>query len=268
MEVAAPDGVGFFLWWGLSVAALGLICATVFPLHRRLALLSGLWSAHFGLLEPIFVPEYWNPPHLFGSWLSIEAVAFAFGSGVLTWLAAAVPFGSRITCNIGISWLWRRLVLTDLILIAGIAVSWRRAFGFIPLPIGDADLLAIAIVGAFFLVRRPDAWPFAVTGCLGFSLIYALQLAILTTLVPGVGLIWSTNAGMGPFLFGLPFEEMMWAVLFGAIAPMGIAYGNEVRLSSVHAIEVVDRGTAVFHRIALSLNPSRDAVRARFKRDS
>ena len=222
-------GIGFFLWWGLCVATLGLIGIALFPDQRPIALRTGLCTAPFGLLEFIFVPEYWNPSHLFGKWLSIEAVSFAFGSGILAWLAAVVPFASRVTSNFNGSIFRLRYAQIGLLLLATIALTWREALGFVALPSGESSLLALVVVGEFLLGRRPDAWPFACAGSFGFGLIYASQLIALGRLVPNVVLFWSPEVREGLVLFGFPIEEMMWAALFGAVCPLATVYVNEVR---------------------------------------
>src|SRR3970282_1263685 len=46
---------------------------------------SSLVTMLFGLTEPLFVPEYWNPPSLFGlaqsTGFDVESLIFAFGIG-------------------------------------------------------------------------------------------------------------------------------------------------------------------------------------------
>jgi hypothetical protein len=224
------DGAGFFLWWGLCVSALGLFSIILLPKHRHLALRAGLCTAPFGLLEFMFVPEYWNPPHLFGKWLSIEAIAFAFGSGIFAWLAAAIPLGARIRCNFNSARFWSRYAEVSLFLLAGIGVTWRGAPGLIGLSAGESSLIALGFVGAILLWRRSDFWPLACLGSLGFAVPYALQLVALGHLAPDAVLFWSVDVREGFFLFGFPIEEMMWAALFGAVCPLANAYVNEVRL--------------------------------------
>ena len=224
------DGAGFFLWWGFCVSAVGLIGIIPLATHRHLALRSGLCTAPFGLFEFMFVPDYWSPPHLFGKWLSIEAVMFTFGSGMLAWFAAAIPFGSRITCSINSPRFWPRYAAVVLLFVAIVAITWRGALGLIALSNGASSLIALSIVGALLLGLRSDAWPLACSGCLGFGLIYGLELIALGQLSPTAVLYWSSDLREGPFLFGFPIAEMMWAVVFGAVCPLANAYVNDVEI--------------------------------------
>ena len=67
----------FLLPWLLLYAAL--------PDHRRSMRWASVFTAPFGLTEPLFVPEYWSPPSVFDLALrtgfDIESLIFAFGIG-------------------------------------------------------------------------------------------------------------------------------------------------------------------------------------------
>ncbi len=117
-----------------------------------------------------------------------------------------------------------------MIALVATAVTWRGALGLVALPSGESSLIALGTTGAFLLGRRPDAWPFACSGSLGFAAIYALQLTALGQFAGEAVLYWSAEVREGAFLFGFPIEEMAWAVLFGAVCPLATAYVNDVRL--------------------------------------
>ena len=56
-----------------------------FPRQRRPMMWASLFTAPFGLTEPLFVPEYWNPPSLFDlaqtTGFDIESLIFSFAIG-------------------------------------------------------------------------------------------------------------------------------------------------------------------------------------------
>ncbi len=56
-----------------------------FPRQRRPMMWASLFTAPSGLTEPLFVPEYWNPPSLFdlaqNTGFDIESLIFSFGIG-------------------------------------------------------------------------------------------------------------------------------------------------------------------------------------------
>lgn len=76
-----------YVWFAWSVAFLipWAFLWVAFPSQRRAMLWASLFTAPFGLTEPLFVPEYWNPPSLFGlaqtTGFDIESLIFCFGIG-------------------------------------------------------------------------------------------------------------------------------------------------------------------------------------------
>jgi hypothetical protein len=56
-------------------------------ISRKEMLTVSLWTSLLGLTEPLFVPEYWNPPTLFNlarrTGFDIESLLFAFAVGGL-----------------------------------------------------------------------------------------------------------------------------------------------------------------------------------------
>src|SRR5665647_974093 len=57
----------------------------VFPTYRKIMWRVSLATTPFGLTEPLFVPEYWNPPTLFDlaqrTGFDLESLIFTFGIG-------------------------------------------------------------------------------------------------------------------------------------------------------------------------------------------
>src|SRR3989339_24114 len=74
-------------WLTFSLILLGIwaVIWIVKPLIRKEMLWASILTAPFGLTEPIFVPEYWNPPSLFNlaqrTGFDIESLVFCFGIG-------------------------------------------------------------------------------------------------------------------------------------------------------------------------------------------
>jgi hypothetical protein len=221
-----------YLWTGIVISLLGVLCLVVFPRYRSLALLGGLCSAPIGLFDTLFTPEYWDPPRLLGDWLSIEGLLFAFGNGILIWLGAAIPLGSVIDYKLHLPTFFRRCLACAAIGIAAFAGLWQGGLAFVHLPVMEACLTATVIQAAFALSRRPDAWPFAITGSICFSIVFAVQLFFLSSLVPELNQYWSPAALAGIHVFGVPFAEVVWAFVFGAVHPLLIAYCGDVHLCS------------------------------------
>ena len=76
-----------YVWliWSSAFLVPWLAAFVGFPQYRRMMLWASLFTAPLGLTEPLFVPEYWNPPSLFDlaqtTGFDIESVIFCFGIG-------------------------------------------------------------------------------------------------------------------------------------------------------------------------------------------
>ena len=76
-----------YVWlvWSSAFLVPWLLLYFAFDQHRKHMLWASLLMAPFGLTEPLFVPEYWNPPSLFElaqrTGFDIESVIFSFAIG-------------------------------------------------------------------------------------------------------------------------------------------------------------------------------------------
>jgi len=76
-----------YIWlvWALLFMIPWAVLFAVFPRHRRAMFWASVFTAPFGLTEPLFVPECWNPPTLFDlaqrTGFDIESLIFCFGIG-------------------------------------------------------------------------------------------------------------------------------------------------------------------------------------------
>jgi hypothetical protein len=74
-----------WLMWSSAFLVPWLAAYVAFPRHRKAMVWASLITAPLGLTEPLFVPDYWNPPSLFDlarrSGFDIESVIFSFGIG-------------------------------------------------------------------------------------------------------------------------------------------------------------------------------------------
>src|SRR3989344_5447619 len=75
-------------YWLVSSLALLLVWLLIFISKkniRKKMILKSLLTMPFGLPEPLFVPEYWNPPSLFNlaakTGFDIESLIFTFAIG-------------------------------------------------------------------------------------------------------------------------------------------------------------------------------------------
>ena len=196
-------------WTGLYLA---------FPEHRKVMLWGSIFMAPFGLTEPLFVPEYWNPPSLFDlaqrTGFDIESIIFSFaigGIGAVLYNAlqrrglVAVPEHERQHKRHRFHYI--ALALPFAAFPALYFLPWN------PIYAGIAAMTAGAMASA---LCRPDLKLNMVSGGALFLAIYVVFLIGLEWSAPGyVGQVWNLNALSGIAPFGFPVEEFLFAFSFG-----------------------------------------------------
>ncbi len=210
-----------YVWlvWSAAflVPWLGLYAA--FPLHRRAMLWSSLFTAPFGLTEPLFVPEYWSPPSLFDlairTGFDIESVIFCFGIGGVAAVAidvltrrvpVPVPEGERHHTRHR----FHRWVLGApfLVFVALWPLPWNPIY---------PGIVAMLVGGALTLWCRPDLKAHVALGGAVFVAYYTVFLAGLEVTAPRgyIEEVWNLEALSGIRLAFIPLEELLFAFGFG-----------------------------------------------------
>lgn len=209
-----------YIWlaWACSFLVPWVALFTFFPQHRRVMWWASLFTAPFGLTEPIFVPAYWNPPSLFNlaqtTGFDIESLIFCFGIGgvgavtydVLTrrvdqpmseeekreplhrhhYKALAAPWGSFLV----LYWF-----------------PWNPIY---------PSLIAMLIGAVTTVACRPHLKTKTYVGGIIFLAIYVLFLQFLELMSPGyIARVWNLQALTGIQLFYMPLEELLFAIFFG-----------------------------------------------------
>ena len=76
-----------YVWlvWSSAFLPPWVLLYALFPRHRVAMWRASVFMLPFGLTEPMFVPEYWNPPSLFEmaqrTGFDIESIIFSFAIG-------------------------------------------------------------------------------------------------------------------------------------------------------------------------------------------
>lgn len=208
-----------WLVWSSAFLAPWLAAYAAFPGHRKAMVWASLYTAPFGLTEPLFVPEYWNPPSLFDlarrTGFDIESLIFCFGIGGI----GAVLYN----------------LLTRQRLEPALAAERRRARHRFHLWAVSAPFLSFPILYLFpwnpiypsiaamtigtvaTVLCRPDLGRKTWVGGILFLAYYAVFLLGLERTAPGyIERVWNLEALSGLSLGGMPLEEFLFAIAFGA----------------------------------------------------
>ncbi len=203
--------LGFLLLWGIFFIAS--------PSTRKQILRMSLFTAPLGLTEPLFVPEYWNPPTLFHlaqrTGFDIESLIFCFSiGGIATVLyEMAVPV-QHVTMLKDEKHHPRHryhvLALTSPIIV------------FIPLLLFTSlnaiypGILAMFTGAMTSLWCRPDLKKKIWAGGGIFLGLYFVFFKLLDLAFPGyVEKYWTLDVLTGIIVLGIPIEEYLFAFTFG-----------------------------------------------------
>lgn len=177
-----------------------------------------LATSPFGVIEPIWVPVYWNPPSLFElarrTGFDIESFIFCFaigGIGAVLYHALAnryfVPLSSEDKRS-PLHRFHRVTLLTPYVLFAGLYfLPWNPIY---------PSILCMAIGGIASGLCRPDLTAKSLVGGAVFLGLYAIFMLGLVWLTPGyISQVWNLPALSGILVGGIPLEELLFGFTFG-----------------------------------------------------
>jgi len=175
-------------------------------------------TAGFGLIEPIWVPEYWNPPSLFElarrTGFDVESVIFCFAiGGIGAVLYNAITHRHFVPVSTGQKRMpHARFHRTAL---------WAPFVLFVPLyflpwnPIYPA-ILCLVIGAIASSICRPDLTVKSLVGGAVFLGLYSVFMLGLVWLTPGyIPQVWNLPALSGVLIGGIPLEELLFGFSFG-----------------------------------------------------
>jgi len=209
-----------YVWlvWSSLFLVPWILLFTAFPSHRRAMWWASIFTAPFGLTEPLFVPEYWSPPSLFNlnatTGFDVESLIFCFGIGGVGAVLSNVVSGA---------------VLSPVPPRERASPRHRYHLGALAAPFMLFPLLYFfpwnpiypAIVSMIFgaiatLLCRPDLLRKTWIGGVLFLVYYSVLLMGLEWTAPGyIDRVWNLDVLSGVFVVGLPLEELLFALAFG-----------------------------------------------------
>lgn len=207
-----------WLTWSSAFLIPWALLYFVKPGFRRKMLRVSLATSLLGLSEPIFVPEYWNPPGLFDlaqrTGFDIESLIFCFaigGIGAVMYNALAnkdiveIPHAERYNARHR----WHLLAIASPYLIF-------PALYFLPWNPIYPGIVAMALGGIANVLCRPDLLRNTLVGGALFLFLYAVSMLSLIIFVPGyIEQVWNLPALSGVLPGGIPLEELAFGFTFG-----------------------------------------------------
>lgn len=215
--MAATDQFVWLAWASAFLvpwAALFIACKR----QRRVMIWASIGTAPFGLTEPLFVPEYWNPPSLFDlaqrTGFDLESIIFSFAVGGVGAALYNIATG-RDLAPLGRAERrhphHRYHVFALLVPVGAFPLLYPWPWN----PIYPA-LVAMALGALATVLCRPDLVSKTWVGALLFVAYYAVFMFGLKWSAPGyIERVWNLGALSGVLVSGVPLEELLFAAAFG-----------------------------------------------------
>ena len=174
-------------------------------------------TAVLGLTEPIFVPEYWNPPSLFElaqrTGFDIESVIFSFAIGgvgaVLYNALTRTQLAPVPTERSGPLHRFHRIaLLVPFVTFVPLALlPWNAIY---------AAVVALTLGSAASVLCRPRLAKKTLLGGALFLGFYAVFMVGLVWFAPGyIAQVWNLPALSEVLVYGIPLEELLFGAAFG-----------------------------------------------------
>jgi hypothetical protein len=244
-----------YLFGCLVLLAAWLVGLVVVRLWRPKEHLAEFWWASLvcallGLTEPLFVPEYWDPPSVLklGRW-DLESFLFCFAVGGITAIFPEVPAARRLFSDLSLRfWVLGRRLLGSLMkwLTGGVepeesetssrsevrmtrreltqdnmilAAAFMGAFGataHLNLNVIYDAAIACVAMAVFIAWRRPGLRWQILSGGASFTLVYAIVLRLVGLAYPDFyARHWNLSQLSGLWILGAPAEEYLFALTLG-----------------------------------------------------
>jgi hypothetical protein len=209
-----------FVWliWASALLLPWIALYLTNPLLRTVMWRASLATAAFGLTEPIFVPEYWNPPSVFElaqrTGFDIESVIFAFAlGGIGAALYAAlmrthlVPVAAEQRTEAAHTFHGVALLVPLVAFVLLALLSWNPIYPVI---------VALVLGSAASVICRPRLAKKTFLGGALFFGFYAVFMLGLVWFAPGyIEQVWNLRALSGVLIIGIPLEELLFGAAFG-----------------------------------------------------
>jgi len=212
-----PDNLVWLTWSGIFLLPWGLLYIG-FPRHRNVMRWASVFTAPFGLTEPIFVPEYWSPPSLFNlarrTGFDLESVVFSFGIGGVAAVLYSILAGTRLKAVDELSkHVPRHRYHKWALAVPFLGFPVLYAFPWNPIyPAVTAMVLGAVATG----LCRPDLKRKTWVGGVLFLAYYWVFVEGLELLSPGyVEQVWNLPDLTGVLVLNSPLEELLFAFAFG-----------------------------------------------------
>lgn len=174
-----------------------------------------MWSSLLAMLtmafEFLFIPEYWHPITIFNlAPFEIEGFIFMFFAGGISSACYDLIFNKKEILEKKRN-IFKYSVLTI------IPLSFLVTKSLFNFNISYHFCIAILAGAIGICITRKDLYKESIFGGLIFGFIYFLMFQISLHFFPNIISFWNINNLSKIFIYGMPMEEIMLAMSFGAL---------------------------------------------------
>jgi hypothetical protein len=226
MAIIPHIAVGSYPYFLGCIILLLVFCCLflLFPGQRRAMWLSAALSTPFSLATLFLVPHYWMPRRLGDLLVGVEDCIFSFATGGIAWVLAVLFMEGRIHLPREIKPSWVRYLAC--IVTGGWLIVVCR---FLGLGFMMSTLLSIYGVGLFLFISQRRLWFLALGGGFSFLLLYAAIFLVCLYFYPHFLKQWNPGAILA-LIWGVPLQELAWALGFGITWPLYMAFVFNVQV--------------------------------------
>lgn len=162
---------------------------------------------------PFFIGSYWSPSTLFGTTFTIEDFLFGFFSAGICASIYEEICGRHFRKRNNRSKNWYILIIVLVAINLALFLLGVFAWGINPIYAHIFSLLFVAIV--FISFRHDLLWDSLMSGIVFGALYFLIFILFLYVFPEGVRTWWHIDKLSGFFVYGIPIEEMLWAIAWG-----------------------------------------------------
>lgn len=214
-----------YVWLSGSLGLFFVWLAIFFTLRRKESrkemLIVSLWTSLLGFAEPIFVPEYWNPPSLFDlaqkTGFDIESIIFAFAVGGIAAVIYEVIFKIK-HLPVSLKERFKSIHKLHYFFLSLTPLTFLLLWFFTKInPIYSASIaMFVGAVGA--IICRKDLTKKILVGGIIFLGLYFIFFLSFNWAFPGyVDQVWNFEVISGIKILGVPIEELLFALTLGML---------------------------------------------------
>ncbi len=210
-----------WLYWSLLLIGIWLIIYLLIHRkdRRKEMLLVSAWTSVFGLTEPLFVPEYWNPTSLFDlahrTGFDVESIIYTFGIAGIAAVLYEWIFRTR-HAHVAVKEHRTSRHRYHMWAILSAPAIFLALYFLTDLNVIYSTTIGLLAGGLFTWYCRPDLKQKMIVSALLFTGLYFFYFLTLIAAYPGyVEQVWRLDVISGILIVGIPLEELLFAFSFG-----------------------------------------------------